>query len=94
MMDKHTFKSAFDALCDTPVEAANMRLRAELMHHIAKIVAENGWNQKQAAERCGITQPRINDLLNGKIDKFSLDALVNIHAEIGQDVHLQFDYVV
>lgn len=89
-MESQTFASVFDALCDTPAEAANMRLRADLMMHIADTVRENGWTQKQAAEHCGLTQPRINDLLNGKIDKFSLDALVNIHAELGQGISLSF----
>lgn len=89
-MVKHIFTSAFDALCDTPAEAANMRLRADLMMRISQIIQENGWTQKQAASHCGLTQPRINDLLNGKIDKFSLDALVNIHAQLGQSVSLQF----
>ena len=45
---------------------------------------------KQAASRCGLTQPRINDLLNGRIDKFSLDALVNINAQLGQALSFQF----
>ena len=91
-MDKQTFSSAFDALCDTPVEAANMRLRADLMLHISQLIQENGWTQKQAAEHCGLTQPRINDLLTGKINKFSLYALVNIHAQLGQNVALQFSH--
>ncbi|WP_314253635.1 helix-turn-helix domain-containing protein [Eikenella halliae] len=91
-MDKQTFSSAFDALCDTPVEAANMKLRADLMLHISQLIQENGWTQKQAAEHCGLTQPRINDLLTGKINKFSLDALVNIHAQLGQNVALQFSH--
>ena len=85
-MESQTFASVFDALCDTPAEAANMRLRADLMMHIADTVRENGWTQKH----CGLTQPRINDLLNGKIDKFSLDALVNINAELGQSISLSF----
>ena len=91
-MDKQTFSSAFDALCDTPVEAANMKLRADLMLHISQLIQENGWTQKQAAEHCGLTQPRINDLLTGKINKFSLDALVHIHAQLGQNVALQFSH--
>ena len=48
-MESQTFASVFDALCDTPAEAANMRLRADLMMHIADTVRENGWTQKQAA---------------------------------------------
>ncbi len=91
-MNKQTFSSAFDALCDTPIEAANMKLRADLMLHISQLIQENGWTQKQAAEHCGLTQPRINDLLTGKINKFSLDALVNIHAQLGQNVALQFSH--
>ncbi len=46
-MESQTFASVFDALCDTPAQAANMRLRAGLMMHIADTVRENGWTQKQ-----------------------------------------------
>ncbi len=52
IMESQTFASVFDALCDTPAQAANMRLRAGLMMHIADTVRENGWTQKQAAEHC------------------------------------------
>lgn len=51
IMESQTFASVFDALCDTPAEAANMRLRAGLMMHIADTVRENGWTQKQAAHQ-------------------------------------------
>ncbi|EIC13254.1 helix-turn-helix transcriptional regulator [Kingella kingae] len=87
----NTYQTAFDAICDTPAESLNMRLRAELMRHIAQTIQANQWTQKQAAAHCGITQPRINDLLSGKIHKFSLDALVNINAQMGQGISLQFD---
>lgn len=87
-MKKYT--SVFDAICDTPQQAANLRLRAELMYHISETIKNKNWTQKQAAEHCGVTQPRIADLLNGKIDKFSLDALVNIHARLGEQITLQF----
>lgn len=86
-----TYQSAFDAICDTPAEAANMKLRAELMQHITATIKANGWTQSQAAQHCGITQPRMNDLLNGKINKFSLDALVNINAHLGQSISIQFN---
>ena len=58
-----TFASVWDALGDTPEEAANLRLRSALMRQIAAIVEGGGWTQAEAAERCGVTQPRINDLL-------------------------------
>jgi predicted XRE-type DNA-binding protein len=81
-----TFASVWDALADTPEEAANLRLRSALMRQIAEIVESNGWTQAEAAERCGVTQPRINDLLRGRISRFSLDALVNIASALGRKI--------
>ena len=72
------YDSVWDAIEDTPEEALNMRLRSALMTKIANRVKEWGATQKEAANRLGITQPRLNDLLNGRINKFSLDALVNL----------------
>lgn len=74
------YDSVWDAIEDTPEEALNMRLRSELMAKIANRVREWGVTQKEAAHRLGITQPRLNDLLCGRINKFSLDALVNLTA--------------
>lgn len=86
-----TYASVWDALADTRQEAANLRARAELMRQIAAIIDANGWKQAEAAKRCGVTQPRINDLLRGRIDRFSLDAVVNIAASLGQRVHLALE---
>lgn len=86
-----TFASVWDAIADTPEEAANLRLRAELMEQIAAIVAAGGWTQADAAARCGVTQPRINDLLRGRISRFSLDALVNIASALGWRVHVELE---
>ncbi len=79
------------AIADTPEAAANLRIRAELMRKIAAIVEAGGWTQADAAQRCGVTQPRINDLLRGRISRFSLDALVNIAAAPGRRVHVEID---
>jgi predicted XRE-type DNA-binding protein len=84
-----TYASVWDAIADTPEQAANLRTRAELMQKIAAIVKANGWTQVQAATRCGITQPRMNDLLRGRVSRFSLDALVNIATAIGRRVHVE-----
>ena len=84
-----TYASVWDAIADTPEEAANLRVRSELMEQIASIVKESGWTQVDAAARCGVTQPRINDLLRGRIARFSLDALVNIAAALGRRVHVE-----
>jgi len=83
-----TYTSVWDALSDTPEEAANLRLRSELMDKIAAIIEKNGWTQSEAAQHCGLTQPRINDLLRGRISRFSLDALVNIASALGWRVHV------
>lgn len=84
-----SYKSVWDAIADTPEEAANLRARAEVMQQIALIVAESGWTQVEAAMNCGVTQPRINDLLRGRVSRFSLDALVNIATAIGRRVHVE-----
>lgn len=82
------YVSVWDAITDTPAEAANLRARADLMRQIAEIIRAQGWKQGEAAQRCGVTQPRINDLLRGKVSRFSLDALVNIATALGRRVNL------
>ena len=82
-MTKHDFANVWDALADTPQEAANLTMRAELLIAIGQKVANWKGTQVAAAKRLGITQPRLNDLLRGKIDSFSLDALVNIAHRAG-----------
>lgn len=83
------FTSVWDAIADTPGEAEHLRARAELMRGIAAIVEAEGWTQVQTAERCGISQPRVNDLLRGRISRFSLDALVDIAAALGRRVQVE-----
>ena len=61
-----TYASVRGALTDTPEQAANLRARAELMQQIAASAKTNGWTQTEAAQRCGITQPRMSDLLGGR----------------------------
>ena len=86
-----TYDTVWDALADTPQEAANLKARSELMGQIAALVRERGWTQVEAARRCGVTQPRLNDLLRGRLSRFSLDALVNIAAALGCRVHVGLD---
>ncbi|SOE80770.1 Predicted DNA-binding protein, contains XRE-type HTH domain [Caballeronia arationis] len=87
--DPDTYASVWDALADTPEQAANLQARAELMQQIAAVVGDGGWTQEEAARRCGVTQPRINDLLRGRVSRFSLDALVNIATALGRRVHIE-----
>jgi len=85
------YQNVWDAIADTPGEAANMQVKAELMRQIVGIIKARGFKQADAARHCGITQPRINDLLRGKISRFSLDALVNIAAAIGKKIHIELE---
>jgi predicted XRE-type DNA-binding protein len=89
MINTETFNCVWDAIADTPEQAANLQARAELMQQITAIIKAHDWIQADAATHCRVTQPRINDLLRGRISKFSLDALVNIAAALGQRVHVE-----
>ncbi|MGB8601379.1 MAG: XRE family transcriptional regulator [Rhizomicrobium sp.] len=73
-----TFSSVWDAIGDTPAEAANMKLRAQLMMALCAHIAAQGWSQAEAARHLAVTQPRISDLMRGKIGLFGLDTLVNM----------------
>ncbi|MBU3738664.1 MAG: XRE family transcriptional regulator [Rhodoferax sp.] len=84
-----SYASVWDALTDTPEQAANLRARSALMRQIAAVVKGNNWTQTEAAQHCGVTQPRMNDLLRGRVSRFSLDALVNIATAMGREVHVE-----
>jgi predicted XRE-type DNA-binding protein len=90
-LERQSFANVWDAIADTPEEAANLTLRSELMDEIEQIVKEKGWTQAEAAKRCGVTQPRINDLLRGRIARFSIDALVNIASALGRKVRVSLE---
>lgn len=83
-----TFTSVWDALEDTPQQAENMKLRAELMIAIVRVLETMDGTQAQKAKQLHLTQPRLNDLLQGRITKFSLDALVTIASYAGLNVSL------
>jgi len=85
------FANVWDAIAETPQEAANLTLRSDLMDEIEAIIKKKGWTQAEAAKRCGVTQPRINDLLRGRISRFSLDALVNIASALGRKVRVTLE---
>jgi len=69
-------------------EARNLALRSEILIRIEEFVERSGLTQARAAARLGLTQPRLNALLKGKIDQFSLDALVNAATRAGLQVDL------
>ena len=84
-----TFASVWDALEETSEGAANMRLRSELAIAVRSAVEGWGVTQAEAARRLGVTQPRLNDLLRGRIARFSLDALVRLTERAGLAVRME-----
>jgi len=88
-MSKQRFESVWDAIEDTPEEAENMKLRSALLTALKSHLARTGMSQAQAAMLFGVTQPRVSDLVRGKINLFSLDALVNMATAAGLQVEMR-----
>lgn len=90
-MNARKFDSVWDAIEDNRDAALNMKLRAEVMIALQQRIERQAGTQAEKAEELGITQPRLNDLLRGRIGKFSLDALVNLAGRSGLrvDVHVR-----
>lgn len=85
MTEKKRFASVWDAIEDTPQEAASMRARSALMMSLTEVIRQQDMTQAQAAELFGVTQPRISDLMRGKVNLFSLDTLIDMAATAGMD---------
>ncbi len=85
MTTKQRFASVWDAIEDTPQEAASLRARSALMMGLTEAIKTQGLTQAQAAELFGVTQPRISDLTRGKVALFSLDALVDMASTAGMN---------
>ena len=88
-MTKQRFTSVWDAIEDTPEEAENMKLRSVLMTALKNHLSRAEMSQAQAAKLLGVTQPRISDLMRGKIDLFGLDALVNMATAAGLHIEMR-----
>ncbi len=83
-----SYKNVFSALEDDPIEAKNLFIRSRLMLEIKKHINESGITQKDASIQMGVTQPRISDLMRGKIDLFTIDTLVSMLEKIGIEVEV------
>lgn len=88
-MSSQRFASVWDAIEDTPEEAENMKLRSVLMTALKNHIARNEMSQVQAAKLLGVAQPRVSDLMRGKINLFGLDALVNMATAAGLHIEMQ-----
>lgn len=72
-----------------PEEAAHLLIRTDLMLQIERVLKERGLTQAKAAKLLGVTQPRVSDLVRGRVDLFSIDTLVDILARLGVSVTLR-----
>ena len=88
-MSNQRFASVWDAIEDTPEEAENMKLRSVLMTALKNHLARAEMSQTQAAKLLGVTQPRVSDLMRGKINLFGLDALVNMATAAGLHIEMR-----
>jgi predicted XRE-type DNA-binding protein len=80
--------NVFRDLGFTPEEATNLKLRSDLMIRVSKVIDDRGLTQSQAARLFGVTQPRISDLVRGKIDRFSIDTLIAMLGHAGVRVQI------
>jgi predicted XRE-type DNA-binding protein len=87
-MTNQTFTSVWDAIEDTPEDAENMKLRSALMIALKSHITQKGLNQTEAAKLFGVTQPRVSDLMRGKIGLFALDSLVSMSTAAGLRVEM------
>ncbi|WP_417276026.1 helix-turn-helix domain-containing protein [Castellaniella sp.] len=88
-MSNQRFASIWDALEDTQEIAENMKLRSTLMTALRRHIVHAKMSQAEAAKIFGVTQPRVSDLMRGKINVFGLDALVNMAAAAGLHIEMR-----
>ena len=88
-MSNQRFASVWDAIEDTQEAAENMKLRSILMMALKNHLTRTKMSQAQAAQLFGVTQPRVSDLMRGKINLFGLDALVNMATAAGLHVEMR-----
>ena len=87
-MKVQKYKSVWDALENEPTIAANLKLRSQLMNEVSEYVIQSRLTQSEAAKKLGTTQPRLNDVLKGKIEKCTVDRLVNMLVAVGCEIKL------
>jgi len=73
-------------------DAENMKVRAELIMEIRRLMGENGWNQTEAAAQLGVSRTRLNDILRGRLEKVTIDRLVIMLATAGRQVRVTVNH--
>lgn len=85
---RHSSGNVFADLGFSRDEAENLRIRSDLMIRLTRMISDRGWTQAAAAKALDVTQPRISDLMRGKIDRFSVDGLIAMLGHAGVRVDL------
>ena len=88
-MTQKRYTNVWDALEESPEAAQNMKLRSTLMMALQEHIERAKLSQAEAARLFGVTQPRISNLMHGKIDLFALDTLVNMATAAGMRVEMR-----
>lgn len=91
-MKKRSKKASSNIFIDLgfePAEAAVLQMRATLMSDLRAYIEREGLSQAEAAERLGIAQSRVSDLVRSKWEKFSLEMLITLEARLGRSVNLE-----
>jgi predicted XRE-type DNA-binding protein len=83
-------QNPFSFLTDDPVKFNSWSLKSKLVIILRDMVHENGWTQQEAAEALGISQPRVSNMLKGRIDKFSIDMLYSLLFKLGFSSELTY----
>lgn len=85
------YSNIFDAITDDSAESSELQTRSDLMIVIRDIIKDKQWSQKQAAAIMKVSQPRVSDLVNGRIEKFSIDKLMAYLHRIGYRIKPRFE---
>lgn len=83
-------KNSFELISTDPVKFNTWSIKSKLIIIIRKLMIDNNWSQSEAAEKLGISQPRVSNMLNGKLDKFSVDTLLEIVFKMGYKLDMDF----
>jgi predicted XRE-type DNA-binding protein len=75
--------NVFRDLGFSPDEVEHLKVRSELLVNLQKVITARGLKQAEAAKLLGVTQPRVSDLMRGRIDLFSIDTLIDMLARLG-----------
>ena len=83
-------KNSFELISTAPVKFNTWSIKSKLIIIIRKLMIDNKWSQSEAAEKLGISQPRVSNMLNGKLDKFSVDTLLEMVFKMGYKLDMDF----